>query len=199
MKTSISSVLMSNAIDHVKLSLSAEKKRKILDEIRHSISAHLMAALVLEGIGNEVSEIAFDTWTWHRIEKIDTSLKWYLLSGLNGRKQFDPSKQPLQVVQKLQSIRNRLVHPKIVDRGKEIIRISKGGKLQRKVSPDQMLEDGDEIMVGQGKLLDEFNADSAKQEVERTIEAVKCLREHLGISGFEWIDNIEKKLCEATK
>lgn len=199
MKKYISSVLLLIAVDHVKLSLSAEKQRKIVEEIRHSIGAHLMAALVLEGIANEVSEVAFDSWTWKRIEKVETVLKWRMLSGLNGRKPFEPSKEPLQIVQRLQTIRNRLAHPKKEDRGEEFIIQSEGGKLQRKVSSDQKLEDGDTILGGWGKLFDEFDAKSAKQEVKRTIEAVKCLREHLGISGFEWIDNIEKKLCEATK
>jgi hypothetical protein len=199
MKTSIANLLMHNAVDHVKRSLAAEKKRQKYEEICHSIAAHLMAALVLEGIGNEVSEVAFSTWAWKRIEKMDTALKWYILSGLHGSKQFDPSKEPLRTVQHLQKIRNRIAHPKIMDRGKEIIIISKDGKLHRNVSMDKKLKDGDAVLLGYGKLLNEFNANSAKQVVEKTIEALKCLREHLRISGLEWIENFEKKVSGVTK
>jgi hypothetical protein len=199
MKTSIASLLMHNAVDHVKRSLAAEKKRQKYEEICHSIAAHLMAALVLEGIGNEVSEVAFDTWAWKRIEKMDTVFKWYILSGLHGSKKFDPSKEPLQTVQHLQDIRNRIAHPKIIDRGEEIIIVSKDGKLNRNVSMDKKLKDGDKVLLGHGKLLNDFNANSAKKVVEKTIEALKQLREHIGISWLEWIENFEKKLSKVTK
>ncbi len=199
MKTTIASLLMHNALDHTKRSLSAEKKGKVREEICHSIGAHLMVALVLEAIGNEISETLFNDWVWRRIEKMDTTMKWYIISGLDGKKQFDPSKEPLQTIQYLQATRNKIVHPKVIDRGEEIMLISRERKLHRSVSMDKKLEEGDEIIIGHGKLFDQFNAKTAKDALDKTIKALKYLREHLEIVGYEWIDGFEKKFSKVNK
>jgi len=94
MKTTIASVLINNAIEFVKNAHHFNIDNQPDDEVRNSIGAHLMIALAIEGIGNEVEEIVFDSWQWLRIEKMDTPLKWYLISGLYGKKAFEPNKEP---------------------------------------------------------------------------------------------------------
>jgi len=192
MKQSIVKILLENAVEHMRSSLSAHRENNIPEEIRHSISAHLMAALALEGFANQISENVLDKWVWRRIEKMDTPLKWHFISGLNGLKPFGPPDQPLQIVQKLHSIRNRLVHPKIMDVGDEIIVLESNGNLRRNVPIDEKVKDGDTILVGYGKLFDEFNSSSAQKVVECSINAVKQLIGHLSITGLEWVDNFKE-------
>lgn len=95
------------------------------------------------------------------MEKSDTPLKWRVISAIIGKNSLDPAAEPLQTVQRLSAIRNRLAHPKILELGAEIIVRSKDGAIRRNVQPDDKVEDGDLIMLGVGKLLNEhgFSAD----------------------------------------
>lgn len=199
MKTTISSVLINNAIEFVKDARISHNSNQPDDELRKSIGAHLMIALAIEGIGNEVGEIVFDNWEWSRIEKTDTPLKWYLISGTFGKKSFEPSKEPLQTIQRLHSIRNRIAHPKIIDLGNEIIIRTRNGKLLRNVKPEYVLKDGDHIWAGVGKLLDEFNYETSINIVKKSLIAIKKLRGHLSITGLEWIDHFEKNINKIKK
>lgn len=192
MKTTIAGFLVRNAIEYVERAQAAHSDSHPDQEARFSIGAHLMIALAIEGIGNEVAEVAFDTWSWSRIEKCDTPLKWYLLSGFGGRKTFNPGKEPLQTVQRLTFIRNRLAHPKIEDLGSEIIIRSKDGEIRRNVGLDENIKAGDFVILGFGKLIDEFNVRSAIDATKKGIEAIKTLRQHLAISGLDWINDMEK-------
>lgn len=199
MKTTIASVLISNAIEFIKSAQNSNNNNQPDDELRNSIGAHLMIALAIEGIGNEVGEIVFNSWQWLRIEKTDTPLKWYLISGLFGKKAFEPNKEPLQTIQHLHSIRNRIAHPKIIELGSEIIIRTKNGTLLRNVKPDYILKEGDHIWAGVGKLLDEFNFKTSYEIVKKSILAIKKLRNHLSISGLEWVDDFEKIINKIKK
>lgn len=194
MKTTIVSVLISNAIEYVRKAKSAKKKSRPDEEVRNSIGAHLMIALAIEGIANEVGEAAFDKWHWSRIEKCDTPLKWYILFGFFGNKLLKQSEEPLQIIQKVTTIRNKIAHPKVIDLGDEIIIRSKKGKLNRNVPPDYILKNGDTIWSGLGKLVDEFNYKNTFEIVQKSFYAIKELRKQLSIEGLEWIDAMETKL-----
>ena len=151
--------------------------------------------LAIEGIGNEVGEVSLDSWTWRRLERSDTPFKWAILSGLHGRKPFEPGAEPLQTIQRLQSVRNRLVHPKILDFCTELIVRSKDGKVRRRVQLDSKVEDGDLVMIGVGKLIDDgFNAKSTHELTEKALKAIKDLRAHLDITGLKWVDDLGKEL-----
>src|SRR5436309_1913310 len=117
MKTSIAGILVANAIDYVEKARTAQDAHLVPEEVHSAIGAHLMIAIAIEGIGNEIGEIAFESWQWKRLERSDTPLKWYFISGVGKRTPFDPSQEPLQTVRHLASIRNRLAHPKIEDLG----------------------------------------------------------------------------------
>jgi hypothetical protein len=193
-KTSIAGILVRNAIEYVQRARLAHDERRPDEEVRLCIGANLMIALAIEGIGNEVGEAAFDTWQWRRLEKSDTPLKWYLLSGVGGRRAFEPNKEPLQTVQRLASIRNRIAHPKTEDLGDEMILRTKHGELRRRVSPDHVVEDGDWILLGLGKLIDEFSCKTTPEAVRTGIRAIRMLRQHLNVSGLDWVDEMEAKL-----
>jgi hypothetical protein len=120
MKIAILSMLIRNAIEYVREAQVAHDNGRLDEEVRCSIGAQLMLALAVEGIGNEIAERMLDSWSWKRLEKSDTPFKWRFLSGFQGRKAFDPETEPLQTVQRLLSIRNRIAHPKIEDLGEEI-------------------------------------------------------------------------------
>jgi hypothetical protein len=194
MKTTITGWLVLNAIDHINDAYSANRENLPDDEVRFSVGAHLMIALAIEGIGNEVANVALDTWTRDRLEKTETPLKWRILSGVAGRTPFDPGKEPLQTVQHLVTLRNEIAHPKIQEGGDEIIVRSKTGKIVRNVPDDRRLEDGDTVYLALGKLLDTYNCKTAAQATQRAITAMKKLRDHLEISRLDWIDEVERKL-----
>ncbi len=74
-----------------------------------------------------MGEKLMDSWTWNQLEKGSTPLKWRLLSGL--KKGFKPSEEPMQTINKIQRIRNKIAHPKLEDQGKEIITVSESGPI----------------------------------------------------------------------
>jgi len=63
MKTTIAGILLRNAVEYVQRTRTAHARSRPNEEIRFSISAQLMIALAIEGIGNEIGEVAFDKWT----------------------------------------------------------------------------------------------------------------------------------------
>ena len=195
MKNVLSSSLLGIAIDFVHRARAANAEGRLDQEVEFSIGAQLMIALAIEGVGNGIGEVWFDSWTWDRLEKSDTPLKWRLLSGIESREPFDPGSEPLQTVQRLSTIRNRIAHPKLEDLGTELIIRSEDGEIHRNVDPHSPVIGGDTIILGVGKLLDEgFNAKSSHELTRKAIEAIQAIRQHLAISGFDWIDHYEKKL-----
>jgi hypothetical protein len=199
MKATITGWLILNAIDYVRRANDANTQNLPDDEVRFSIGAHLMIALAIEGISNEVGEALFDAWTWERLEKNETVLKWRLLSGLGGRKAFDPGKEPLQSVRHLATVRNEIAHPKVRDGGDEIIVRSKTGDVRRNVPDDEKLNDGDTVYFALGKLLDKYNSKAAAEGTRRGIAAIKKLRDHLEMSGLDWIERTERDFEEAVR
>src|SRR5262249_48523474 len=134
MEGSMARVLIMHSIDALTRARASKRENYPDQEMRHAVAAYLMIALTIEGIGNEIGEAIFGTWEWDRIEKVDTPLKWYLISSAQARTPFDPGGEPLQTVQLLASIRNRIAHPKTIDMGDEIIVRSADGSLRRNVS-----------------------------------------------------------------
>jgi hypothetical protein len=198
MKATISHMLARNAMEYVRHARVAHAKGQPPDEVRFSIGAHVMIAMALEGIANEVGAAAFDKWSWDRLEKCETPLKWRLLSTRGKSKPFEPGKEPLQSVEKLSSMRNRIAHPKVLDLGNEIIVRSKEGQVRRNVQPDEVAKDGDHVVVGLGRLLNDFTAESAHKATKRGLAAMRALTKHLEVRGLDWIEGMEKDLSRTT-
>ena len=198
MKVTITSGLIQNAIDLVRLSRIAHNDGKPDDEVRWSIGAHLMISLALEGLANELGEAIYDKWTWERLEKTDTPLKLRFLSGFGGRTPFDPAREPLQFISELKKTRDRIAHPKPQDAGDEVIVRSKAGDVSRNVSRDTKLRNGDTIFLALGKLLDRYTFEKAATATQNAITAMRTLRDHLEMSGFDWLDSKEQELKQVT-
>jgi hypothetical protein len=158
MKAYISGLLFENAVQYVDLAFRASSEGKVDDEVRSSLGAHVMAALVVEGAGNEVGETVFATGLWERIERIDPILKWFFVSAMAGPEAFASGKEPLQTVQDLHRIRSKIVHPKAMKLEDELIVRQGNGLIRRNASLNDKLAHGDTIFIGYGRLLDEFNA-----------------------------------------
>lgn len=199
MKTTIAIVLLRNAVEYIRQAQTANKKNRPDEEVRCCIGAYVMIAHALEAIINEIGEAAFEEWQWIRLEKTDPTLKWYALSAIVGKQPFDPSKEPLQIIQRLNSIRNRIAHPKVQDLGDDVFVRSKDGRLKRNPDPNYILQHGDSIFVGIGKLLDEFNYKVTMETYNKCIVAINEIRALLKITGLEWIDDMDKYLKRKTK
>lgn len=199
MKATIASVLLTNAVEYVRQARAANKKNRPDQEVRCCLGAHVMMAHAMEAIINEIGEWAFEEWQWSRFEKTEPPLKWYVLSAIVGKKPFDPGKEPLQTIQRLNSIRNRIVHPKVQDLGDDVFIRSRIGRLKKNPDPNYIIQDGDHIFIGLGKLLDEFNYKVTIETFNKCILAVKQLRALLKINGLEWIDDIENNLKRKVK
>ena len=195
-KTTIAPILLQNAIEFIRGANLSKSRSRLDEEIRQCLGTHLMVALALEGVINKVGEVALDSSIWHSLEKSDTILKWYILSGIEGKVPFQLGKEPLQTIKYFYSIRNKIAHPKIEDLGDEIIIGSKNGELKRNVTQNYVIKDGDYVWMGYGKLVDVFNLKKTLAETTKALDAIKVLIKHLKITGMEWIDNLDKKLSE---
>jgi hypothetical protein len=127
-------------------------------------------------------------------DRADTVMKWYLLSGFGGRRAFDLGQEPLQTIQTLVSIRNRIAHPKVEEFGDEVMIRSSSGNLLRNVPLDHVVQRGDEIIYGAGEHLRKFNYAETRQRVQKGTLAIDTLRRHLAVSGLEWTEQVLTEL-----
>lgn len=194
MKTTIFGIHIRNSLEYVKLSRSANLKTQLDDEVSYSIGAHLMIALAIEGFVNEIGEVAYGELNWKKFERNSTLKKWRKVSQYGGKEEFNTTQEPLLTVQHVVNIRNSIVHPKILDLGDDAIVRLKNSKILRTVNSDYVLKEGDFIWLGYGKLLEQFNYKTSFNVFKRSISAIKILREHLSVSGLNWIDSIENNM-----
>lgn len=194
MKAYLTALLFKNALEYVDLAFKSNSDGMIEDEVRFSLGAHLMAALTLEGAINEIGESISTGSIWDKFEKIDTTLKWFFVPTLAGKEALSPGKDPLQTVQDLQRARNKIVHPKAIDWGNDIIIRDKSGSIKRNVALEDKVADGDTIFVGYGKLLAEFNISTARQAVRRTYSALNEIKNHTNYSKFEWLTGFPEEV-----
>ena len=71
---------------------------------------------------------------------------------------------------------------------------SKDGNLQRNVPRDQVLKEGDDVIIGAGELLKDFSYDVLTQQLQKAFAAMKKLRDHMNVAGFKWIERNEDEL-----
>jgi hypothetical protein len=194
MRASIARVIIMHAIDALKRSRQAKHDNYPDEEMRQAVAAYLMIAITIEGIGNEIGEATLSAWEWERLERSETPLKWRIISSADRRTPFNPGGEPLQTVQKLAGIRNRIAHPKTADMGDEIIVRSADGHVRRNVSGEELMKEGDHLIPGYNKLIDEFTYTQALLDVTKGVAAIKSLRDHLSASGLEWLEQIDNEL-----
>jgi hypothetical protein len=187
MKIYLTKLLFLNASELAAQALEAHRQGLVEKEIRLGIAAHLMAFSSLEAAINEIGENGLEKPLWDCAEKLDTLAKWVIFPRLAGGAQFDPGKEPLQTIEHLKPVRNAIAHPK-GRQGSDVILGHKDGRLQRDALPETTLADGDRVYLGGGKLLDEFNADTAQDLVNRTCNALRQLRIATSYEGMDWLD-----------
>ena len=194
-KGSISKLLMTQAKESLLSSIDARDELKIDVEVRLSINVHLLLGISLEGIINEIGEEIMDKWTWEELEKGSTPLKWGIVSGL--KKGFVPSEEPLQTIQKIQKIRNKIAHPKLENQGDEGIAISQKKDISILTKDDDKLPEGDfNLYYGYKKLIYEYNAREALCNMIKVIEAINKIKKlHRSIEKkFQWSDELYEEL-----
>ena len=127
-------------------------------------------------------------------DRIDTVMKWYTLSGVEGRTPFKFGQEPLQTIRTLVTTRNRIAHPKVENFGNEIMVRKPSGELMRNVPLDHMVEGGDEIIDGVGEHLKTFNYDETRRRIKKGVVAIDMLRRHLAIAHLNWTVETLSKL-----
>lgn len=193
-KSTISALLMQQALDTLLLAVEVRSEKKIDKEVRLGINIFLLLGLTMEGVINEVGELSVDTWTWSELEKGTTPLKWRIISAL--KKGFEPSEEPLQTIIELQKIRNRIAHPKLKNQGDDIILTSDTGIVKKNPENDYKLPEGDiEFYVGFEKLLKEFNARNALFYTKRVLTAIDKIAKLFKMEdSFEWSNSISNEI-----
>jgi hypothetical protein len=192
-KIHITGALFRNALLSVESANAAHDNGWLDAEVQHSLAAHLMCALALEGIINEVGESVLSSWAWERTEKIDTSFKWLVVSKFLDGAPFEPGREPLGTVVDLQSVRNRIAHPKSFPPGDEVMVRHQDGSATRDAQPGYVLQEGDTVFAGFGKLLVEFNASSAQRFAIRTNAAFRALKEKVKGNLIDWVKDFESQ------
>lgn len=170
-KASIASLLVFQAKNCLDNALSARDKHDIDQELKYCITTHLLLGIALEGVINDIGESHFDSWTWKKLEKNPTPLKWKLIAD---KKSFlDPSKEPLQTIDELYRLRNEIAHPKSKEQGQDIIIISNQGEIAIEPKDSFSLPDGDlTIYQGYKTLLKEFNGNNTLKRFKKVIQAI---------------------------
>lgn len=84
-------------------------------------------------------------------------------------------------------MRNAIAHPK-GRQGSDVILGHKDGRLERDARPEITLAHADRVYLGGGKLLDEFNANTAQDLVNRTSNALRQLRLATSYKGMDWLE-----------
>lgn len=190
-KASITKILFEQAIESLHFAYASNQKNEISKEVQHSINVVLLLGIANEGIINEIGERELDAYTWKELEKSSTPLKWRIVSSL--RKGFEPSKEPLQTVIRIQKERNAIAHPKPYLLEKDII-IS-NDKI-RKVNPDNnynLPDSNFNVYIGFGKLISEFNFNKSFHSVEKSLISIKQIAELFELEDIlEWIKDFEK-------
>jgi hypothetical protein len=196
-KASITKILFKQAIESVSNAINANKINRIDNEVQHSINASLLLGIVLEGLINEIGELKLDKFTWGELERLSTPLKWKIISGLTSSQGFLPSEEPLQSVEKLRGIRNKIAHPKLLEIGNDVI-LSNDEIIKINPSDDFQIPNGDlNIYIGYQKLLKEYNSKDAYKNLANVFIATKRIIELFEIkNSFEWIEDIEDDLLK---
>lgn len=192
-KASLTHLLVQVAVSHLQQAREARASSRIEDEVAASIGAHLVLGVAVEGVGNEIGEDRFDKAFLSEYERANATMKWYLLSTLDQRKPFDFSREPLQTVKQLSSVRNAIAHPKVKSVELDLILV-RSGSIIRDIEPDAPVGPGDSLVVGYGKLYDEYNYRTAATRLKAFLSAVEVLLRHLETTDqLRWVAYMKKQ------
>jgi hypothetical protein len=190
-KASITFFLIQQAEDCLVQASNIGKKRRVKHEVQLSINIDLLLGISLEGIINEIGEHLIDSWTWKKLEMVQTTLKWRIISGFD--KGFSPSGQTMDTISKLQKTRNDIAHPKSKKVDTDIIIESEDGRIMYDPKKDSPLPPKEvRVYIGYQKLLEQYNFDNSKKNMILTLNAIKLIKEHLDLSEYSWIEDTIK-------
>jgi hypothetical protein len=193
MRFYVTVMLYRTAMDLASRAERCSDSGRVQAEVAASISAQLLLGLTLEGAINEAAEAYLPSWAWDRFEKADTSLKWCLVLRLFGTEEPDPGKEPLQTIAAMQRTRNMIAHPKAWETDADAIARYADGRVERNVPDEHIIAtDVTNLYFGYGRLLDEFNATTTKRALDRTLSALRNLREVAPLGAFDWFDDPAK-------
>jgi mRNA-degrading endonuclease YafQ of YafQ-DinJ toxin-antitoxin module len=152
--------------------MEAHKNNRIEKEIQIGININLLLGIAIEGIANDIGEHIMGD-EWKDIEKCSILAKWIIIFKLKG-KEVDKGRKPLQVFDKLRSLRNKIAHPKLELVENDIILISKNGQWVKNPSDDYKLPDGDiAVYIGYGDFYDKFNISNTLKNMKEALESIK--------------------------
>jgi hypothetical protein len=156
----------------INYAIKARKKNCIDIEIQQCINIYLLLGITLEGVINEICEKELDTWSWKELEKTSTPLKWKYISSL--KTSFEPSREPLQTIQKIYRIRNRIAHPKLEELSNDTILITNSGKIYKNMADNFKLPRGT-VYGNYGDYISEFNAYSTLISIKKALSAINII------------------------
>jgi hypothetical protein len=185
-KAAISALLIEQAKDCLLSAIEYRNSNDINKEVQLGLNIHLLLGIILEGVINEIGYLFIDKWTWKELEKVSTPLKWRIISGLV--EEFDPSKEPMQTIVKIQKVRNKIAHPKMENVESDFIIISEDGRIYRNMNEEDVLPEGSPfVYIGYGELIKNYNARASQISMKNVLKAIFAIKEHLSIENrFEW-------------
>lgn len=160
-------------------------------DVQNSIMAQMLLGVTLESAANEVGAEVMSRDEWTTVERMDPKTKWWVISGMSGKKRFEFGREPLQTIGIVMAIRNKLVHPKSSDFTHEVVILTPDGKLHRHVGPEENLR-GDPIHHVTAQLYEDckFNANRTLELLKKTVNALALLRAQTDSIYLRWTEKL---------
>lgn len=183
-------IFVAQAVAKVEEAIDRSKAANYLGEVADCLLAQILLGIALESAVNEAGDLLLSSTAWAALEKTETHAKWYLMSSLGGRSPFDYSHEPMQTVREVARKRNEFVHPKGFKHQNEIVLQDEDGTVHRNVNPDQLVQPGQTLITAALALHEqkELNISKTLDLLDRTVEAIIKLREHLNLPIFGFMD-----------
>uniref|UniRef100_UPI00321683E9 hypothetical protein n=1 Tax=uncultured Draconibacterium sp. TaxID=1573823 RepID=UPI00321683E9 len=193
-KSTISYFLICQAKNCLDIAIQSKEKKDIESEVQNCINISLLLAIILEGVINDIAEVNLDSWTWKELEKASMPLKWRIISGLKIA--FDPSQEPLQTINKLYKIRNKIVHPKLEDIEDDVLAISEAGEIKQLIKDSDVLPEGDlKIYIGFGDRIKNFNVDNSLKDFKMVLKAITEIKNIFQVKeSLDWAETIYSEI-----
>lgn len=192
-KATISFLMFDQLIQNYEQAKEAKSKNIVDVEIQNCMSSTLLLGIVLEGIVNELGHNILDTWTYNHFDRSTPQLKWKMISDKIGL-QLNPGSKPLDVIDTIFKIRNRIAHLKPSALENDII-LTTQNELVKDPANDYILPDEDiNIYLGYGKLHDDFNIKNLNLYITEIFKFLKTLRDNNHKVLLDWLKQYEEKI-----
>jgi len=194
MEGSLTLLLINQALDSLRNSEEAKQSNRLDKEVQESVNNSLLLGLILEGLINEIGYKTLDSWTWKKLERSSTPLKWRIISGL--KKGFEPGQETLQTITKIKKLRDEIAHPKKIDLGNDVYLISDKGKIKINPPDDYVLPtENFNIYFGFGTLYEKFNFENSLKNTEKVFDTITEIVELFEMKvDYGWVYEIKKEI-----